>query len=323
MIRRRTVSVALAFLAACGLHGGAPAQEGLDRTVRIVTEPAADICELRGSELSCLARGPAELQLQFRSAASARRLYAVRVGYERRQITVRPDDTEVRATLRERPLTVATRRDASAAERQVGAFVNERLRALFFRADPPEGLRGFDFVGQVEVAQGESGRFEVVVPVMIEDQFRVKQLGAIERGAPPAERPARLARALWDGYVGALAGALRAALAADTRVGRVTVAASYSRTRYTLVDDDSTFRMTTKSWVGSRTERYGDVVQRVDTYRVSTFQLPTGYRQLAATRKIHVAVFVLPAGRRGAKPEFEEAAVLSNDNPAGKLVELK
>jgi hypothetical protein len=322
MIPRRTVVVALALLAPCGLSG-ALAQEGISRTVRIVTEPAADICELRGSELSCLARGPAELQLEFRSAASARRLYAVRVGYQRTQLTVRPDDTEVRATLRERPLTVTTRRDASAAERQVAALVNERLRALFFRRDPPEGLHGFDFIGQVEVAPGASGRFEVVVPVMIEDQFRVKQLGAIERGAAPAERPARVARGLWDGYVGALAGAIRTALGADARIGSVTVAASYSRTRYALVDDDSTFTMTTKAWVGSRTERYGDVVQRVDTYRVSTFQLPTGYQRLAATRRIYVAVFVLPAGRRGGAPGFEDAVVLSNDNPAGKLVELK
>jgi hypothetical protein len=319
-------------LAACGgWTSPADAQDGISQTVQIVTQPAADICELVKSELTCLARSPARLRLEFRNAASARRLHVVRIGYETARIIVRPGEPEVRVALRERSIYAVSRPDAASEGKQVRDFVNQRLRELFFGAMPPEGLRGFEFLGAVDVAPAGRGRFEVIVPVMIEDQFRIKQLAAIERRFPRDERPARLALSLWESYVAPLGGALRNAFAQEERIAKVTVAANYSRTRYTLVDDDATFMSSRTTWTHSTTRSYGDVVQRVDHYQTTTFRLPTGYTKLSATKRVYVAAFVIPsAGRQGyvapksrpAALTLEEVAVLSNDNRSGELVEV-
>lgn len=310
----------IVLLVGLGLLRAACAQEGITRSIRVITDPSADICEVVESQLSCLARSPAEIQLKFRSTASAKRLHLVRIGYETQRILVSPTDSEARATLKPRPLLVESPPEGSPGGSEVRKFVNDRMRALFFGAQPPDGLSGFEFLGAVQLARIAPGKFEVIVPVMIEDRFRTKHLAAIDRNFPSDERPSRVGRALWNAYVGPLASALRDAFAAEYRIDTVTVAANYSRTRYTLVDDDSTFQFSTKAWVGSRKTGYGDVVQRVDEYRISTFRLPTGFQELAATKKMYVAVFVVPTA---GPPTFEDVGLLSNDNRTGQLVAVK
>jgi len=311
-------SAAFIALLVCSIAAGTGwAEEEITRSIRIVTDPVADICEVVESRISCLARSPADVRIKFRGADSAKRLHLIRVGYETRRILVRPGDSELRAALKARPISLKSSPDAPPDVAEIRSHVNDRLSALLFSPQPAEELRGFEFVGSVILGMTAPGKFEVIAPIMVEDQFRIKHLGPIERSVPAAERPTAVGRALWQTYVGPLAQALRNALSGERRIDSIVVAASYSRTRYVLVDDDSTFQFTTKAWVGSRTTGYGDVVQKIDEYRVSTFRLPTGYQALAATRKTYVAVFVVPTA---SDPVFERVGLLSNDNPKGELV---
>jgi hypothetical protein len=306
----------LACVAACA----ADAQEPVLHSIRIVSEPpGADVCEIIDSKTIFLGRTPIDLPIEFRSIVSSKRLYLTRIGYETAKFIVKPSDNYIYKPLIIRKILLDIPKDVKLPEREVRILCNESIQSLFFSNYPPNGIRGFEFVGKLSINPTEEGRFTITVPIIVEDQFRAKEIAAIERDIQPNERTYAIANSLWRCYVGALASTINTAIGVDPRIKQIVFIVNYSRTKFSLVDDDDTFIFTQRSIVSSRQEVSGTHVRQVNEYKVWSVNLPSGYQNLVAAKRVYTSVFIVPAG---SAPANDQIVMMSNDNRLGEMVAL-
>jgi len=328
MWAKRSLVPALALFTICALASVTKAEESVIRSIRVTTEPAgADICEIVEGKLSCLGRTPSVLQLEFRSAVSTKRLHLLRVAYKTAQVIVKPTDLEVACRLEPRDIYAEITPPLPIKHKEVLAFINDKIRNLFFGSQPTKGLRGFEFLGRINVEAADEDKFSVIIPIMIEDNFRIKEISRIDREYQGEKRATAIADSLWKGYAEPLASTLFNAFANEKRIERIIVLASYSRTAFTLVDEDYAFIATAEIWVGSYTTGSGANRRRVDEYQIRNFSVPYEYTTIAASKKVYTAVYIISttnlADRAAKKLGLDHVTLLSNDNRTNKFLEIE
>ena len=318
----------LVLFAICAVAAVTNAQEPVQRSIRITSDPAgAEICETVEGKSSCLGYTPASLQLAFRSSTSAKRLHLSRVGYKTARLIVTPADSVKGCNLEPRDVYVDISPTASTKEKEVFTFINEKIRNLFFSPQPAKGLHGFEFLGRFNVQETGQGKFSVIVPIMVEDSFRTKHISKIDRDHPAGRRANETANALWQEYAGSLASVLLNAFSRNKSIENVVVQASYSRVKFTLVDEDYSFTATSKVYTGSYTKGSGEWKTQVDTYRVTQFSVPYEYTTIASSTKVYTAAYIVSTtnftDRLSEILSLDRVTVLSNDNRTNKFLEIE
>lgn len=316
---------ALAALSFAGLLLGCAAAhaEALKRRVEIRSVPdGAEVCEVLSGNWKCLGRTPANLELEFRSSNSTKRFHLRRLGFKTGSVLVDADSTSIGVRLDRRQILLPPERLESPRMQTRQAALNKGMEALVFGPNPP-ALGGFEFIGELALSEDQAGKTTLTVPIIVEDSVRIRRLAPIFREGS-RQQAARLADALMEEIVSKLAVELRAAIPATALPDAITVAASYSRAKFHLIEDDTTFQRTTRTWVGSHVQSYGDVSYRVDEFKVSSFRLPTGYTKLAAEEKVFTVVFAMPSAAiprsligSSAAQLRRQSMIMSNDNRAG------
>jgi hypothetical protein len=318
----------LVLFAVCAVAAVTNAQEPVQRSIRITSDPAgAEICETVEGKSSCLGYTPASLQLAFRSSTSAKRLHLSRVGYKTARLIVTSADSVKSCNLEPRDVYVDISPSASTKEKEVFAFINDKIRNLFFSPQPAKGLHGFEFLGRFNVQETDKGKFSVIVPIMVEDSFRTKYISKIDRDYPAERRANETANALWQEYAGSLASVLLNAFSRNKNIENVVVLASYSRVKFTLEDEDYAFIATSKVYTGSYTKGSGEWKTQVDTYQVTKFAVPYGYTTIASSIKVYTVAYIIPTTNSFHRPSetlsLNGVSILSNDNRTNKFLEIE
>ena len=324
---KRCMASGLVLFAICALAAVTNAEEPVQRSIRITSDPAgAEICETVEGKSFCLGYTPASLQLAFRSSTSAKRLHLSRVGYKTARLIVTPTDSVKGCNLEPRDVYVDMSPSASTKEKEVFTFINEKIRNLLFSPQPAKGLHGFEFLGRFNVQETGQGKFSVIVPIMVEDSFRTKYISKIDRDYPAERRANETANALWQEYVGSLAFTLLNAFSRNKSIENVVVLASYSRVKFTLEDEDYAFIATSKVYTGSYTTGSGQYKTRVDEYLVKRFAVPYEYTTIAASKKVYSAAYIISTtnftDRTPETLSLDGVTVLSNDNRTNKFLEI-